>query len=289
MNLLTSKPAAFDAWAGDYDDIFTHAALGKLLRARVWEELARRFSSGQHILELACGTGEDAIWLAQKGVRVTATDGSAKMVEVAKAKAEAAGLTNEIAFKQISLQRAIEEFMKPLRSEGGGGRGGSTGQPSNSDAAPGPLFDGVFSNFGGLNTIGDWRPLAKALAKLVKSGGKLILVPMGPFCPWEIIWHLAHGQPQVAFRRLGRRATAKIGEAIIPVWYPSANRLRADFAPWFNHLGTESLGLWLPPSYLNHLVKRWPNLFSQLDRFERMNAPLTKGWGDHYIIVLESK
>jgi hypothetical protein len=110
---------------------------------------------------------------------------------------------------------------------------------------------------------------------------------MGPVCSWEIIWHAAHGQPKTAFRRWRSNTSAKIGDAVIPIWYPSAGRLRADFAPWFRHLSTQSLGLWLPPSYLEHLVKRWPGLFARLNRLEKATARLTGGWGDHYIIVFE--
>jgi hypothetical protein len=150
-------------------------------------------------------------------------------------------------------------------------------------------FDGAFSNFGGLNTIGKWRPLAQALANLVRPGGRLVLVPMGPFCPWEIGWYLLHGQPRPAFRRFGGSAPAKIGETTIPIWYPSARRLRRDFGPWFRHVHTESLELWLPPSYLDHLVNRWPKLFAKLNNFERATAGLTGGWGDHYLIIFERK
>ncbi len=115
-----------------------------------------------------------------------------------------------------------------------------------------------------------------------------MLVPMGPFCPWEIGWYLAHGQPRQAFRRFSQNgAPAKIGAAVIPIWYPSAGRLRADFAPWFTHQETHSLELWLPPSYLDHFVNRWPGLFRRLNRFEKATARLTGGWGDHYVIVFK--
>ena len=278
--MVLPNPTAFDAFAGAYDDDFTRSILGQLLRPRVWEKLAQHFTTGQHVLELTCGTGEDAIWLAQRGVRVTATDGSAEMVRVATAKAEAAGLRRRgevarwrggVEFKQVSLQEVVEGYF--------GGRRSAVG---------GRLFDGVFSNFGGLNTIGEWRPLAAALAEIVKPGGIVILVPMGPLCPWEILWYLAHGQPKQAWRRLAQRGTsAKIGDALIPIWYPSAQRLRADFSPWFQHWHTESLELWLPPSYLDHFVNRWPGFFRRLNQFEKATARLTGGWGDHYIIVFQ--
>lgn len=261
---MKTDHAAFDAVAGAYDDDFTSSILGRLLRPRVWEKLSQYFSSGEHVLELACGTGEDAVWLAQQGLRVTATDGSAEMIEVTQAKVDRAGVTGQVEARQVSLQAISEKyFNKP--------------------------FDGVFSNFGGLNTINQWRSLAQALAEIVRSGGKVILVPMGPFCPWEIGWYLAHGQPKMAFRRFSVPASARIGETVIPVWYPSARRLRADFAPWFRYCGVESLGLWLPPSYLDHFVNRRPNFFVRLDQFEKATARLTTGWGDHYIIIFERR
>jgi hypothetical protein len=154
-------------------------------------------------------------------------------------------------------------------------------------AEKGHLFDGLYANFGGLNTIGQWRPLARALAGLVRPGGQVVLVPMGPVCPWEVGWYLLHGQVKIALRRAGRVATAAIGATTIPVWYPSAGQLRREFQPWFRPRQTESLGLWLPPSYLSHLVNRWPRLFARLDRLEQKTAHLTGGWGDHYISIFE--
>lgn len=323
MSITKTNPTAFDAFAADYDSDFTHTPLGHLLRPRVWQTFAQHFKLGQHVLELTCGTGEDAVWLAQRGVRVTATDGSAAMVAEAQAKAEAAGVSARVAVEQLSLQDIIDgwreasypgtrsvpsalqrrasERGEPIESalqRGASERGENLPDSWQCSALPrkpgrsaSPLaqpFDGVYSNFGGLNTINDWAGLAEALAALIRPGGKAILVPMGSLCPWEIGWYLLHGQPKTAVRRFARDgAPAKIGEVVIPIWYPSARRLRTDFAPWFRHGHTESLGLWLPPSYLDHFVNRWPTLFAALNRFEQATARLTRGWGDHYVMVLE--
>ncbi len=260
----TTTPAAFDAFAADYDDNFTNSTLGRLLRSRVWQKLGQYFNAGQHVLELTCGTGEDAVRLAQQGVSVTATDAAAEMLQVTTSKAEAAGVSARVLAQQVSLQQLSQ-----------GNFNFST------------IFDGVYSNFGGLNTIGEWHNLAQNLSKIVKPGGYLILVPLGPFCPWEIGWHIGHAQPKVAWRRFGQHAPAKIGEAVIPIWYPTAKRLKADFAPWFKAMPTESLGLWLPPTYLDHFVDRWPQLFAKLNDFENRTARLTRSWGDHYIIIFQ--
>jgi SAM-dependent methyltransferase len=284
-------PIAFDAYAGDYDSDFTYSILGRLLRARVWEKLRQHFAAGQHMLELACGTGEDAVWLAKQDIYVVATDGSGDMLRVARTKTEAAGVSERIAIRQVSLQQIAGGFFSQGGSEAlaGSYRAKEAEVSTPRSVGRGPIFDGIFSNFGGLNTIGDWRSLAKSLSKIIKAGGKVILVPMGPLCPWEIAWYVGHGQPKAAFRRFGGNALAQIGPAVIPIWYPSAKRLRVDFAPWFEHRQTESLGLWLPPSYLDHFVDRWPRLFAKLSQFEQAMAYLTKGWGDHYIIIFQRR
>lgn len=270
-----SDPAAFDAIAADYDDHFTHSILGRWLRPRVWARLATYFTAGQRVLELSCGTGEDAVWLAGRSVRVTATDGSATMVAVARAKAQAAGLEAMVDAQQVSLQEVI------------GGYFSRENPRLSAPSASHQPFDGAFSNFGGLNTIGEWRPLAQALAAVVRPGGYVVLVPMGPVCPWEVVWYGLHGRFRMAFRRLGQSAAATIGETTIPIWYPAAGRLRRDFAPWFRHHRTESLGFWLPPTYLAHLVQRWPGLFGRLNRLDQATAGFLRGWGDHYLTVFE--
>ena len=260
---------AFDAVAGAYDRSFTETPLGRLLRHRVWQRLGSVFRPGEEVLELACGTGEDAVWLARQGVQVTATDPSAAMVALARRKARAASLGERITLQQLSLQQISAGQSSPLPLHG--------------------PYDGVFSNFGGLNNTGEWRALAETLGGLVRHGGQVVLVVMGPICPWEIGWHLLHGEARRAFRRLDGAATATVGDREVPVWYPSPRCLRRDFSPWFRHLDTESLGLWLPPSYLGHLVARWPRLFAWLDRVERASGGLSLGWGDHYIAVFERK
>ncbi len=296
--------AVFDAFAAGYDASFTDTRLGRMLRERVWAVLARYFRAGDHVLELACGTGEDAVWLAQQGVRVTATDGSPEMLQVARRKAEAAGVGGQIKFGVVDLGVAGEEWRvagEERRVAGEGWRERRGDEPADVDTGrlrtdratrspkPAPVagtFDGALSDFGGINVIGDWRPLAASLAETIRPGGYLVLVPMGPVCPWEIVWHLAHVDIKTAVRRLHPPATARIGGASIPIWYPSARCLRRDFAPWFRLTHTESLGLWLPPSYLSHLVDRHPGLFGFLDRLEGRTAHLTGGWGDHYVMVL---
>jgi ubiquinone/menaquinone biosynthesis C-methylase UbiE len=265
LETLKSDPAVFNNIAADYDANFTNTALARILRRRVWRRLQQSFYPGQHILELACGTGEDAVWLAGHGLQVTATDGSQEMIHIVREKARQHDVADLVTTQVLSLQ-SIAAGLRPFEKG---------------------HFDGAFSNFGGMNTIGDCHSLARGLAGLIRPGGRVVLVPMGPFCPWEIVWHLAHGQPKEAFRRFSSAARAKIGQSTIPVWYPSAGRLRRAFSPWFKQLSVESLGLWLPPGYLGHLLSRWSNLWVGLSGLDALTASILSGAGDHYIVVLE--
>ncbi len=143
------KAHAFDAAAPFYDATFTRTRLGRWLRAAVWERLDGLFSTGDRVLELGCGTGEDAIWLARRGMRVYATDAAPAMLATARVKAEAAGVANVIELATLDLAQ-------PERS-------------AVYNAAPGS-FDGVLSNFGGLNCVADRRPVAELLGRLTPGG-----------------------------------------------------------------------------------------------------------------------
>jgi hypothetical protein len=76
------KPTPFDATARGYDFEFTETQVGRMQRAVTHRYLQELIASAkpQTALELNCGTGEDALWLANQGLLVTATDLSAEKV-----------------------------------------------------------------------------------------------------------------------------------------------------------------------------------------------------------------
>jgi SAM-dependent methyltransferase len=258
--------ATFDAVAATYDAQFTETRLGRLLRQAVWETCAPYFQAGMRVLEVGAGTGEDAAWLGRRGIRVVATDASLAMVGLARAKAERHGLADRVAHYPF----AAEEL------------------PSAGLEGP---FDGVFSNFGALNCVEDLPAFAAWLAGQVRPGGRLVVVVMGPHCPWEILWHLGHGRPRTALRRLRRGGVvARIaGGPPFRVQYPTAASLARTFAPAFRVLAARGLGVFLPTTEAGHLVDRWPALFEALAGCERAIAhrfPF-RALADHYVLVLE--
>ena len=263
--MTAGQAAAFDAVASAYDRSFTHTRLGRWLRAAVWERLAIHFQPGMRVLELGCGTGEDALWLARRGVRVTATDASSAMLQVAAEKARAAGLAEVIDFRLLAL---------PGGDPGGAG------------------FDGALSNFGVLNCVADLRGVAAWLAGALRPRSRAVLVVMGPWCPWEVVWFLAHGDVRTAFRRLRRDGVrSAVAGQPLHVWYHPPGRLRDAFVPWFHVLGLRGVGVFLPPSAVGSLVERRAAWFEPLRAVE---ARLAGAWpfrllGDHYLVELERR
>jgi len=255
----------FDAMAADYDRSFTESAIGQSMRAAVWRRLDAVFRPGDRVLELNCGTGEDAVYLGRRGVHVLATDISTAMLDVTRAKLARAGLADLVDVQQVD----INELGVNLQS-----------------AICNLQFDGVLSNFGGLNCVGDLGAVARGLAACMRPGGRALLCVMGPLVPWEWAWYLGRGQPRKAFRRLRRGGTPWRG---LIIRYPSLGALRRAFAPYFAQRRVAAIGALLPPSYAERWAARHARLLGALGRWERRieTLPPLPWLADHYLIELE--
>ena len=168
---------AFDSLAAKYDDLFTRSMIGRAQRGAVWDILTNTFEPGSHILELNCGTGEDALFLAKHDISVVACDASERMIETARQRMQCEDPGAPIQFKLL----ATEHLSKLDR---------------------GDLFDGAFSNFSGLNCVADLNQTARDLAALVAMGAPVLiclstrLLPVrdGLVCS---AWPVPQGIPQI--------------------------------------------------------------------------------------------
>jgi SAM-dependent methyltransferase len=256
---LAAREYAFDALAEGYDGQFTRTRIGTAMRAAVWARCAARFRPGFRILEMNCGTGEDARWLAAQGMQVLATDISPRMIEVAQRKFAGVAEGHAVQFRTLAWE-----------------------QLGRLEAVP---FDGMLSNFGGLNCVADLAGAAGSLAAALKPGAVAILCIMGPHVPWEWLWFLAHGRPGAAFRRLRRRREW----SGIAVHYPSITATVRAFAPDFRLLRAGAIGALLPPPYTEVSLGRYPRLLAGLEHLERRwegRWPLPQ-LADHYLLELE--
>jgi ubiquinone/menaquinone biosynthesis C-methylase UbiE len=230
------QKAPFDCLAESYDRVFTDSLIGRAQRAAVWRELAATFLAGHRVLELNCGTGVDAVYLAGRGVQVDAFDSAPAMIQVAQRRL-LSGCRLPARFNVL----ATEDL-----------------------AALDSIYDGAFSNFGGLNCVADLRAVARNLARLIRPLGHIVLCLASRFCAWETGWWLAHGNFSKAFRRLRRQGvTAELApETFVHVRYPSLGALRRLFEPEFSLVSARGIGVFVPPSYVEPYARRFPRIVS---------------------------
>jgi SAM-dependent methyltransferase len=255
---------AFDQMAKEYDDVFTKSMIGRAQRDAVWSMINKTFRSGDHILELNCGTGEDALFLARNDISVTACDASEQMIQVARNRRRMESPDAAITFKLLPTERI-------------------------SDLNSAAKFNGVFSNFSGLNCIADLTQTAEDLALLLPSTAQLLICLSTRFCVWEMFWYLLHGKFHKAFRRCYGHATAKVGEFTVEVYYPTLRSLNASFSPFFVMRSCTGIGVTVPPSYVEPLIRRHPKLLNWLRTIDRIVATLPgfRVLGDHMLLHFE--
>jgi SAM-dependent methyltransferase len=266
--VIEAGTSPFDHAALEYDGSFSDTHLGQLLRARVWVRLDQAFGPGDRVLELGCGTGVDALHLADRGVQVTATDSSVGMLEIARRRMVVSNANDLVTIERLDMSRLTDSEARRRWPD---------------------RLDGAFASFGALNCVPDRRRLALALSMAVHSGGRAVLVVMGPFAPWEMAWHLLHGQRQRAMRRFRRGALARVpGGSQLRVWYPSPWRLGSEFQPWFRVTHVQALGIALPPSGLALAMEDRPGLLRATELIDRQVARHgVAAWlGDHYLMEL---
>jgi SAM-dependent methyltransferase len=266
-------PASFDgasipqtywnAAAEIYEHEFTETLLGKLWRDSVWKEIDTGFLSGQRVLELACGSGIDALHLAGRGVSVVACDISSRMIEIARHRAAVCGVACLIDFHVLPTEQ-----LAGLQTEG--------------------LFDGALSNFSGLNWVKDLSIVRRDLANRLKPGARAYICMLGRFAPWEILWFLAHGDWKKAFRRL-HRGTIQSANGEIELQLPSRKQIVESFAPDFRLRSRKGIGIAVPPSYMDRWASNYPIAMKGLARVDRTisRAPVFRNWGGCILFEFE--
>jgi ubiquinone/menaquinone biosynthesis C-methylase UbiE len=255
----------WDSIAENYDQVFPETVIGKVQREAVWRDLDKAFQPGMRVLELNCGTGIDAVHLAQRGVRVVACDVSAGMIASAQRRVDTAGLA-----ALVDLRVLPTEEIDSLAVE-----------------AP---FDGAFSNFSGLNCVQDISCVARNLARILKPGAKILLCMVGRFSPWEMAWQLAHGKPRLAVRLFRRKPTTHVSaHGAFSVQYPSARDMTRMFAPEFRLQEWKGIGIAVPPSCLEPLARMPSGVIGGLASIDRYlsRVPILRSMGDCVLLQFE--
>ena len=263
---LDQTRAAFDSVAADYDGPRGNNVLIQRMRATMWRELERRFAREARLIDLGCGTGIDALHLAQTGRAVLATDWSPGMVERTARRAAEAGLATRIDARRVGAHQ-----LEQIDAHG--------------------EFDGAYSNFGPLNCVPDLGALSAQCARLLRPGGKLVFSVIGRVCPWEYLYYRWRRPERAKIRALRGPVAVSMNRETIWTRYFTPIEFYSDFAARFELIEYRALSLFLPPPYLAGWYEKRPRLFELLGRLD----DATGGWpglrnaGDHFHIVMRRR
>lgn len=258
--------AKFDNAAANYDCTFTNSIIGKTQRGFVYEHVSKFLKNNpvENILEINCGTGEDAIWLAKQNFQIVATDISEKMILIAQSKAK----LDNLSFERLNINEI----------------GNSFGDEK---------FDLIFSNFGGLNCLSkeELKSFFENASNLVSKKGHLILVIMPKNTLWEQFYFLTKGDFKKIFRRKKRNAIANVDGETIVTFYHNPNEMATLASNNFTLKAINPIGFFVPPSYLEPFFRTKPRLFSFLVQLENSikNRSFLAKYADHYLIVFQKK
>lgn len=255
---------AFGRLASSYDEDFESLPASQRLRQIIWEVYLRYFKRGDSLLELNCGTGTDALALAEKGIRVHATDISGGMLEAFQRK-----LSRSPHQGFVSTQRLAFDQLSTLN---------------------GRMFDGAYSNMGGLNCEADIERVATDLGGLIRQGGMFIGTFLGDVAVWDMLAFLARGKTKEAFRRRSPDGcAANVGGAIVQTYYYSPEAIQRFFSPQFLKVELLGLNIFTPPPTSQQAYRRLGKGMRLFERFDDMvmRLPPFNRIGDHFILVLK--
>lgn len=213
------------------------------------------------ILEINAGSGIDAVYFAQKGNAVLATDIATASEKYISNKIKTLGLTN------LQFQKYSFTTLKNIENE---------------------KFDYIFSNFGGLNFTDDLPSVFNQFEALLNPKGFVTLVIMPPYYPWEMASILKGNKN--AFRRLRKNGVCtNIGDYSIKTFYYTPKQVKKAFGKSFKHIKTRNIGTFYPSAHFVSLQKH-KNLISKLVKFDNWinDFPfMIKGVGDYFIITFQ--
>jgi ubiquinone/menaquinone biosynthesis C-methylase UbiE len=256
--------AAFTSQSGIFDEIYSGNTIVNYKRERVRTHVLQYLPQGSSILELNSGTGEDALFFAQNGHKVHATDISTGMQRELKQKVQMCRMGASVSNELCSFTK-----LEQLSNKG--------------------PYDLIFSNFAGLNCTDELDKVLASFNDLLKPNGIITMVILPKFCLWETLL-IFKGKFKTAFRRFFSRngAKAHIEGTYFKCWYYNPSFIIKNLKEQFDLLSVEGLCTIVPPSYIEGFAEKHPAAYRFLkDKEHKLKSRWPwKYIGDYYIISL---
>jgi ubiquinone/menaquinone biosynthesis C-methylase UbiE len=259
--------AAFSNQSVVFDELYSGDTIIGYKRKRVRDHILQHLKPGAQILELNSGTGEDALFFAQKGFKVHATDISKGMQQQLREKVIKNGMQHAVSNELCSYTQ-----LEQLNNKG--------------------PYDLIFSNFAGLNCTGELDKVLRLFSDLLNPGGMVTLVVLPTFCLWETLL-IFKGKFKTAFRRFfsskGRKA--HVEGVYFDCFYYNPSYIKKRLRDNFDLLSVEGLCTIVPPSYIEGFAEKHLRAYKIMTRWEdrlKTTWPF-KYMGDYYIISLRKR
>lgn len=247
--------------AGKYDELLQKNRFSVILRSLFQKILSEYGPGGKAVLDLGCGTGEDALFLSENGALVTAVDFSQNMLDAAQNKSRA-----YIGGKNIRFVKSdIEGFLNNNSTE----------------------FNLVISNFDAVNYIEDIPAFSNSTACALKPGGSLIVTVLNKVCLSEFFY-------SVMTLRLSRAYWALVNRnkyLVNGLGLRSPGEMKKLMAENFTPVRVTGVGIFIPPHNLEGMYGKISFLLPallQAEKLVRRNRLFCK-FSDHYIIEMVKK
>ncbi len=261
---LLETQRAFDTVAATYDASNAQNPLLCAMRHRTRAALIEHVAPGASVLDLGCGPGSDAEFLARQGYRITAIDWSPHMAHEARRRIREASLGQVVDVRHLGIHQL--DRLEPQ------------------------AFDAGYSNLGPLNCVPDLAAAARLIGDRLRPGAAFVASVIGRVCPWEVALYSIRGNVPRAVLRFSRDFVAVPfnGRTVWTRYYPPGELVRAFTAAGFERVSLRAMGLFAPPPYLQAFAERHPVLIALLQWLDdRLGGwPGFNRWGDHFLIVM---
>ncbi|MEO8512935.1 MAG: methyltransferase domain-containing protein [Ignavibacteria bacterium] len=250
-----------DKIAEKYDDILSKNRFSEILRSVFHNILQKNIFPSDKILDLGCGTGEDAVFLAKKGITVTALDVSPKMIELAQSKAGTKDFNENLKFLCCDMESFINENMNK--------------------------FDAIISNFNAINYVEDLNSFSAYASASLTKDGKLIFTVLNRLSISEVFYNFLRLNLKRSWNAIFNRKESLITD--LDLYFPG------DFSRFFKDQfkikRITGIGIFIPPHNLTGMYNKLRFAIPFLLWFENLFASVYPFYcfSDHYIIEMQKK